>query len=330
MKVCIFGAGAVGGNAAARLIAARDAEVSVVARGAHLAAIREKGLTLHTGGETLGGMPHAATDDPSTLPPQDLVVVTLKAHSLPAIAGQIRALLAPGAAAVFFTNGVPWWWNHGIDEEAGSLPLLDPDGLLWRDLGPDSVLGGVVYSANAVTEPGVITHTAGNRWIIGEPTGYASPRADAAAEVFQRAGLGGEVTTDIRKAMWEKLALNIAANPLCALSRLPLGRWHEVPGIGALGIGMIKEMLAVAKALGWDLTSEVDPAAALPARPGRPGGKPSMLQDAEAGRPMEVEAIVGQLQAFGRDHGVPTPAIDVVLPLLRALDAAVSKPPVKV
>lgn len=329
MKICIFGAGAVGGNAAARLIAAGDAEVSVVARGAHLAAIREKGLTLHSEGQTLGGKPFAATDDPATLPPQDLVVVTLKAHSLPAIAAPLKALLAPGAAALFFTNGVPWWWNHGLGED-GSLPLLDPEGRLWRKLGPESVLGGVVYSANAVTEPGVIVHSAGNRWVIGEPTGDASPRADAAAEIFQKAGLNGEVTGDIRKAMWEKLVLNIAANPLCALSRLPLGRWHEVPGLGDLGVTLIRELLAVAKALGWDLTATVDPAAALPARPGRPGGKPSMLQDAEAGRPMEVEAIVGQLQAFGREQGIATPAIDVVLPLLRSLDAAVSKAPVKV
>lgn len=329
MKICILGAGAVGGNAAARLIAAGDAEVSIVARGAHLAAIREKGLTLHTEGQTLGGKPHAATDDPATLPPQDLVVVTLKAHSLPAIAAPLKALLAPGAAAVFFTNGVPWWWNHGLSED-GSLPLLDPEGRLWRDLGPESVLGGVVYSANAVTEPGVIAHSAGNRWIIGEPTGDVSTRADAAAAIFQKAGLNGEVTGDIRKAMWEKLVLNIAANPLCALSRLPLGRWHEVPGLGDLGVTLIRELLEVAKALGWDLTATVDPAASLPARPGRPGGKPSMLQDAEAGRPMEVEAIVGQLQAFGREQGIATPAIDVVLPLLRSLDAAVSRPPVKV
>lgn len=328
MKVCVFGAGAVGGHAAARLIAAGKAEVSVVARGAHLAAIRENGLTLHTDGETLGGKPHAATDDPSTLPPQDLVVVTLKAHALPAVASQLRALLGPGAAALFFTNGVPWWWNHGLSED-GSLALLDPEGRLWRELGPESVLGGVVYSANAVTEPGVITHSAGNRWIIGEPTGDISPRADAAAEVFREAGLMGEVSADIRRAMWQKLVLNIAANPLCALSRLPLGRWHEVPGIQDLGVALIRELLEVARALGWDLTEEVDPASAVPARPGRPGGKPSMLQDVEAGRPMEVEAIVGQLQAFGRENDVPTPAIDVVLPLLRALDAAISREPAR-
>lgn len=326
MKVCIFGAGAVGGHAAAKLVAAGKAEVSVVARGAHLEAIRDGGLTLHADGKTLGGKPAAATDDPSALPPQDLVVVTLKAHSLPGVAGQLRALLKPGAAVLFFTNGVPWWWNHGLSED-GSLRLLDPDGRLWRELGPECVLGGVVYSANAVTRPGVITHSAGNRWIIGEPTGDVSPRADAAAELFREAGLIGEVSTDIRRAMWQKLVLNIAANPLCALSRLPLGRWHEVPGIGELGVAMIREMLEVAKALGWDLTEEVDPVAAVPARPGRAGGKPSMLQDAEAGRPMEVEAIVGQLQAFGHENDVPTPAIDVVLPLLRALDAAVSRTP---
>lgn len=326
MKVCVFGAGAVGGHAAARLIAGGQAEVSIVARGAHLEAIRTNGLTLKTDGKTLGGKPAAATDDPATLPPQDLVVVTLKAPSLPGIAGQLRKLLAPDAAALFFTNGIPWWWNAGLDEQAGSLPLLDPDGRLWRELGPDSVLGGVVYSANAINEPGVVTHAIGNKWIIGEPGGGISPRAEEAAGLFQSSGLNAPLSEDIRRDMWEKLTLNIAANPLAALSRLTLGRWHEAPGLTELGAAMVGELLEVAKALGWDLTDTIDPAQAVPAKPGRPGGRPSMLQDVEAGRPMEVEAIVGQVQAFGREAGVATPAIDVALPLLRALNLAVTSP----
>lgn len=326
MKVCIFGAGAVGGHAAARLIAAGKAEVSIVARGAHLEAIRAKGLALDTDGQRIGGQPAVATDAPSTLPPQDLVVVTLKAPSLPAIAGDLKKLLAPDAAALFVNNGIPWWWNAGIDEEAGSLKLLDPDGKLWRELGPDSVLGGVVYSANAINAPGVITHSVGNKWIIGEPGGGISPRAEEAATLFQASGLNATVSEDIRRDIWEKLTLNIAANPLAALSRLTLGRWHDAPGLTELGAAMVAELLEVARAMGWDFTGQIDPAQAVPARPGRPGGRPSMLQDVEAGRPMEVEAIVGQVQAFGRDAGVATPAIDVVLPLLRALDLAVTTP----
>lgn len=326
MKICVYGAGAVGGHAAARLIAGGHAEVSLVARGAHLEAIRSNGLFLETEGTVIGGKPAIATDDPSTLPPQDLVVVTLKAHSLPSIATSLARLLAPGAAALFFINGIPWWWHHGIDED-GSLPLLDPDGMLWRDLGPECVLGGVVHSANAINKPGTVTHYGANKWIIGEPGGGTSPRAEAAADIFQRSGLNAPISEDIRRDMWEKLTLNIAANPLSALSRLPLGRWVETPGIGELGIRMIRETLDVATAMGWDLTDTIDPAKAIPSRPNRGGGRPSMLQDAEAGRPMEVEAIVGQVQAFGRENDIATPAIDVVLPILRALDVSMTKPP---
>jgi 2-dehydropantoate 2-reductase len=325
MKVCVYGAGAVGGHAAARLIAGGHAEVSVIARGAHLEAIRANGLMLETEGRTIGGKPAAATDDPATLPKQDLVVVTLKAHSLPAIAAPLKAMLAPDASALFFTNGIPWWWNAGVNDE-GSLPLLDPNGTLWRDLGPECVLGGVVHSANQINRPGVVTHAAANKWVIGEPGGGVSPRAEEAADLFQKSGLNAPISEDIRGDMWAKLTLNIAANPLAALSRLTLGRWHEAPGITELGTAMVLEVMAVAKEMGWDLSGKIDPATAVPARPGRPGGRPSMLQDAEAGRPMEVEAIVGQVQAFARDYEVPTPAIDVVLPILRALNVAVSTP----
>jgi 2-dehydropantoate 2-reductase len=188
------------------------------------------------------------------------------------------------------------------------------------------VLGGVVHSSNAINAPGVVTHYAANKWIIGEPGGGTSPRAEEASDVFQKSGLNAPISPDIRRDMWEKLTLNIAANPLAALTRLPLGRWVEAPGVAELGIAMITETLEVAKAMGWDLTETIDPAKAVPTRPNKSGGRPSMLQDVEAGRPMEVEAIVGQVQAFAREYEVATPAIDVVLPILRGLDVAVSRP----
>jgi 2-dehydropantoate 2-reductase len=322
MKVCVYGAGAVGGHLAARLIGKGEAEVSVVARGAHLEAIRTKGLFLETGGETVGGRPYAATDDPSELPPQDLVVLALKAPSLPAVAKPLKALLAPSAPALFFTNGIPWWWRHGIDD-GGSLPLLDPEGRLWRDLGPESVLGGVVYSSNALKEPGVITHFGADKWIIGEPTGDRSLRAEKAAELFEAAGINAVVSEDVRRDMWEKLFRNVAGNPLSALTRIPTSEWRNAPGIGEVGRGLIHETVEVAKAMGWDLAASVDPEAIVNPPAGRVGGPSSMLQDVEAGRPMEVEAIVGQVQAFGREAGIATPTIDVILPLLRGLDAAI-------
>src|SRR4029079_483608 len=134
MKVCIYGAGAIGGRVAVHLISAKAAEVSLVGRGAHLRAIRERGLTLHTGGKELSAKPAAATEDASTLPPQDLVLVTLKAHAVASAAAAVSRLLAPGGCAVFLLNGVPWWWNHGLPGNKGALPLLDPEGALWKEL----------------------------------------------------------------------------------------------------------------------------------------------------------------------------------------------------
>jgi 2-dehydropantoate 2-reductase len=321
MKVCVYGAGAVGGHLAARLIAKGDAEVSVIARGAHLEAIRARGLFLEAGNETLGGMPQAATDDPSTLPPQDLVVLCLKAPALPAVAKPLRQLLAPSAPALFFNNGIPWWWRYGIDD-GGSLPLLDPGGQLWRELGPECVLGGVVYSSNSLKEPGIVTHYGANKWIIGEPTGDRSPRAEKVAEVLEAAGLGAVVSEDVRRDMWEKLFRNVSGNPLSAITRIPVSEWRNAPGIAEVGHGLVVETIEVARAMGWDLADTVDPVAIV-SPSGRVGGKSSMLQDVEAGRPMEVEAIVGQVQAFARENGVATPTIDVILPLLRGLDSAI-------
>ena len=321
MKVCIYGAGAIGGHLAARLISAGGSEVSIVARGAQLAAIRSRGITLRSGGATFGGIPGAATDDPAGLPPQDLVFVTLKAPSAPAIARPLAKLLAPRGTAVFIMNGIPWWWHHGLPGNGSALPLLDPEGALWNHLGPQRVLGVVVSSSNAVREPGVVTHTGGNRWAVGEPDGSASQRARIVVDLLMAAGLHAFVAQDIRREIWQKLCINVSANPLAALTRLTSSGAQPVPGLGDLAQSLIEETLAIAAALGWDLHRDVDARAIAQPAGGRSSAKPSMLQDVEAGRALEVDAILGQLQAFGRDARVPTPKIDVVLPLLRGLDA---------
>lgn len=316
MKLCIYGAGAIGSHVAVRLAAARAAEVSVVARGAQLQAIRQRGLTLRRGGQETAATPEAATDDPATLPAQDLVVVTLKAHAVPNEADRLARLLAPGAAALFVLNGIPWWWNHGLTGRGGPLPLLDPDGRLWAALGPERALGCVAYSANTVTAPGVVTHEGGNQWLIGEPDGSASQRLHDTVAVFQKAGLRAEPSREIRREVWRKLALNVAFGPLCALNRCTTAGVAGSLALTATAKGLIEETLAVAAALGWNIGAEVDPDSVMH------GGnwRPSMLQDVERGRPIEVEALLGQTQAFAREAGIKTPAIDIVLPQLRALD----------
>lgn len=324
MKVCIFGAGAIGGHVAVRLLAAKADEVSVVARGAMLKAMRERGLTLHSSGREIKVRPETATDDPSTLPPQDLVIVTVKAHALPAAAAAVARLIAPQGCAVFLLNGIPWWWRHGNPGANSALPLVDPDGALWTLVRPERALGCVVSGPTDLPEPGVIVHTGAFRLTLGEPDSSASPRLKAASEMFKRGGIDNEMSNDLRRDVWLKLVNNASGNTIQALTRVDLKGLGTDPGLCELSIKVMRETLAVAASQGWDLRPEIDVEAA--ARRGKAGQRTSMLQDALKGRPMEVEALLGQIQAFARETGVAVPSIDVILPLLRGLDRSFREP----
>lgn len=318
MKVCIFGAGAIGSVVAVRLLAARADDVSIVARGALLKAMRERGLTLHSEGKVTSVKPGTATDDPSTLPQQDLVIVAVKAHALSAAAPAIAQLIAPQGCAVFLLNGIQWWWNQGRPGGGGTLPLLDPDGALWNRVRPERALGCVVSGPTDIPEPGVIVHTGAFKLTLGEPDGSVSPRLKAVSEMFGRGGIDTEISKDLRRDIWLKLVSNASGNTIQALTRVDLKGLGTDPGLCELSIKVMRETLAVAASLGWDLRAEVDVEAA--ARRGKPGQRTSMLQDALKGRPMEVEALLGQIQAFAREKNIPVPSIDVILPLLRGLD----------
>jgi 2-dehydropantoate 2-reductase len=321
MKVCIFGAGAVGGHIATRLMEKEACEVAVVARGAQLQAIRVRGFTLRMGGREIHAKPEIATDDPSTLPPQDVVLVAVKATAaLPAAAPAIGKLIAPGGCAVFLNNGIPWWWHHGRKGAGGTLPLLDPDGALWNHVKPERTLGCVVHLPNEIVEPGVIVHTGVNHLVLGEPDGSTSARLNAVAEMLRAGGIETRISTDIRRDVWQKLALNASGNTLAALTRVDLGGLGTDPGLCELSIKIMREAIAVAAAQGWDLSAEMD--VEKLARRGKPGQRPSMLQDVMQRRALEVEALLGQIQAFARDLKIANPAIDVILPLLRGLDGA--------
>lgn len=325
MKVCVFGAGAVGSHIAAKLLRAGAAETSLVARGAHLEAMRRNGLT-YVGEEERFTVPvPQATDDPATLPPQDLVLVTLKAVSLPQSAAAIGRLIAPGGAAVFLLNGIPWWWRHGLDAQPATLPLLDPEGRLWSDVRPERALAGVIYSPNEITEPGVVSNRARSRFVLGAPDNRISPALENALRVFEQAGLTAERSPDIRRDIWKKLLLNAPGNPLSALTRLTAGERGEDEGLFEVGKALVREALAVAKATGWDLGDDVDVEGIVRPKGTLGGGRPSMLQDILAGRPTEVAALLEQPAAFGAEHGVATPVMDVVAPLVRGLDRAVRK-----
>jgi 2-dehydropantoate 2-reductase len=320
MNICVFGCGAIGGHLATRLAATGRDPVSIVARGATLDAIRARGLTLISNGETIRSMPAIATDDPATLARQDLVLVALKAPTISAAAPAIARLLAPGAAAVFVGNGIPWWWTHGASSAPGPLPRVDADGATWRAVGPERALGAVIYAPSDVVEPGTIRHT-GPAWIaLGEPDGSASARLESARDALVRSGLDARLSPDLRGEVLRKLVYSVSG-VVCALARLDLGAVAADEGLRALSRAAMHEVVETAAALGYDFRGELD-LEAIAAR-GRPGVRPSMLQDALAGRALEVEAIVGQVHAFARERGVPVPTLDALLPLLRGVDASI-------
>jgi 2-dehydropantoate 2-reductase len=323
MKICVFGAGAVGGHLAVRLLAAQADEIAVVARGKMLQAIRTRGLTLRSGGQEISVQVPLATDDPSTLPPQDLIAVALKAHALPGAAAAIAKLIAPRGCAVFMLNGIPWWWRHGLPGAGGTLPLLDPDGTLWNHVRPERALGCIVHSPNDAVEPGVISHSGPDYLVLGEPDNTSSERLKTAADVFNRGGIAIKPAVDLRREIWRKLAQNASGNTLAALTRLTLGQLGADPELRQLMVGVMRETLAVAAALGWDLRAEIDVEKVSQRGAGRDMGvRSSMLQDTLKKRPLEIDALLGQTQAFAREAGVGVPIIDIVLPLLRALDRA--------
>jgi 2-dehydropantoate 2-reductase len=327
MKVCIYGAGAVGGHVATRLAAAGHAEVSVVARGEHLKAIRERGLELRNDvGEVWHAAVAHATDRPETLPTQDLVLVALKAWALPEHARSLDRLLAPGGAVAFFNNGIPWWWDAAATGGGSALPLLDPEGLLWGLVRPERTLGAVVYSPNEIETPGVIVNRskARNRFVFGSPyAGTDALEASLASMValFQQSGLPAEIATDLRHEIWQKLLVNAAGNPISALTRLGTKERGQDAELQRLSTALATEVEHIANAMGWTLP---EGAVADAVGVGRAQSmRPSMLQDVLGGRRMEVEALLGQPQQFARACGVPTPAIDVMVPLLRGLDRAI-------
>jgi 2-dehydropantoate 2-reductase len=327
MRVCVFGAGAVGGYLAARLARAGSHEIAVVARGAHLRAIQSQGLRLICADEEFVVRPHAATDRAQDLPPQDVVIVTLKAHSQPAAAGDIASLLVQGGTAVFANNGIPWWWNYrGAQQPGTPLPLLDPDAELWKHVRPERAIGCVVYSANEVVQPGVVRHTANNLWLLGEPTGRRSDRLLAIESLLRDAQLDAQAVTGIRDRIWAKLLRNAPLNSLCALTRLSVDELAHEPQLHAMCNAVIDEIAAIAAADGCDLSAGLaDAKSVLDLGGAIDGGtarniRPSMLQDVLNGRPLEVEAILGQVQALAHASGTPCPLLDVLVPLVRGLD----------
>ncbi|WP_270933278.1 2-dehydropantoate 2-reductase [Falsiroseomonas oryzae] len=317
MKLCVFGAGAIGGLMAAKLAAKGDVAVTVIARGPHLEAMQARGLTLRTEGtETV--IPVRAVASAAEAGPQDYVVVTLKSHSLPGAAKQMQPLLGPETAIVSAVNGIPWWYFHKLAGpwEGRRVESVDPGGVVSELLPPERAIGCIVYPAAEVPEPGVIEHTYGDRFTLGEPDGQKTPRATALSEALIAAGFKAPVRPKIRDEMWVKLWGNMAFNPISALTTATLDVLIADDGQRGVARAMMLEGQAVAEKLGVRFAIDVDKRIAGGAEVG--AHKTSMLQDLERGRPMEIDALLGVVVELAELVEVPVPTCRTVLALVRA------------
>lgn len=319
MRVCVFGAGAIGGLMAARLAHKGAAEVTVIARGPHLAAMQARGLRLvsEEGGEDFT-VPVRACATPEEAGPQDVVVVALKAVGLPGAAPTIAKLLGPKTAICSAVNGIPWWYFHRLagPHEGRRVESVDPGGLVSAHLAPERAIGCIVYPAAEVTEPGVVTHTYGDRFSLGEPSGERTPRVAALSEALIAAGFKAPVRPKIRDEIWVKLWGNLAFNPISALTQNTLDQLIGDDGQRTVARDMMLEAKAIGEALGVRFAIDVDKRIAGAAEVG--AHRTSMLQDLERGRPMEIEALLGVVVEMAELTALPAPTCRAVLALVRA------------
>jgi 2-dehydropantoate 2-reductase len=317
MKICIFGAGAIGGLMGAKLAAKGDVDVTFIARGPHLAAMRANGVKLISEGVEQIVHPRCV-ESAEEAGPQDYVLVTLKAHSLPSAAKQMQPLLGTDTAIVSAVNGIPWWYFHGLGGayEGRIVQSVDPEGQVSALLPPSRAIGCIVYPAAEVTAPGVIEHSYGDRFSLGEPDGSRSPRAQALSEALIAAGFKAPVRPKIRDELWVKLWGNMAFNPISALTTATLDVLTGDEGQRGVARAMMLEGQRVAEALGVRFAIDVDKRIAGAAEVG--AHKTSMLQDLERGRPMEIEALLGAVVELADWVGEAAPISRTVLALVRA------------
>jgi 2-dehydropantoate 2-reductase len=319
-RICVFGAGAIGSHLATRA-ALGGADVSVIARGAHLAAMKENGITLHAhDGVKTVKVRAAATA--AEIGPVDAVLITTKVPALPVAAEAIGPLLGPDTPVAFVTNGIPWWYflRHGGAMEGRRLPLLDPGGVIERLVGIERTLGGVVYSASEVIAPGVVkSEHADIKLFLGEPDGSQSERARRIAGFIDAGGMPCPVVSDIRHRIWGKLMGNITSGPLCILSRSHMAATLAEPAIFDAAVRVADEGAALALAYGHDLATSSE---SRMRRSANIAHKPSILQDLELGRAMEIDALLTVPLQMAKDAGVPMPTFELTSRLASQAAAA--------
>ena len=318
MKFAIVGAGAIGAFVGA-MLAKSGEDVTLIARGAHLRAMQEHGVRVRADVGEFAVHP-AATDDPTSIGEVDVVLLTLKAHSLPAMAPRLAPLIGPQTSVVSAQNGIPWWYffRHGGPWEGMQLESVDPGGIITQHIDAARVIGCIIYPSTSIAEPGVIKHTEGNRFAIGEPDGSKSTRCRALADVLIKAGLRCPIRTNIRHDMWVKLMGNVAYNPISALTRATLIDIVQFPETRELAAAIMREAESVAQKLGIEMGVSIAQRLAGAENVGH--HKTSMLQDIEAGKPTELEAIVGAVVELGEKMGVDLPNTRSVYACVKLLE----------
>ncbi|MFQ5704566.1 MAG: 2-dehydropantoate 2-reductase [Gemmatimonadales bacterium] len=319
MKICVVGAGAIGGLMGAKLSLAGE-EVTLIARGPHLAAIQQHGLKLiMQDGTELVARDAKATSEFDRVGPTDIVILALKAHQIEAVAERIPALFGSETVVVTVQNGIPWWYFHksGGDLEGTRLESLDPHGVIERHIPYDGVIGSIAYPASEKPEPGVIKHIEGNRFPVAELDNSKSERVKRIAAVFTNAGFKSKVSTDIRSQIWLKAWGNLSFNPISALTRATLEEICTFPATRKLAADMMKEAQEIAEKLDVTFRLTIEQRIEGAERVG--AHKTSMLQDVESCRALEIEALIGVIAELGRLTNTATPSIDAVYALTKLL-----------
>jgi 2-dehydropantoate 2-reductase len=316
LKICVVGAGAIGGFLGTRLALEGTSKVSALARGATLVALRDHGWRLQQGGEVLQAPAALAADDPRDLGPQDLLIIAVKSPALPALAPTLGPLLGADTMVLPAMNGVPWWFSCGVPAlEARPLESVDPGGAIGRALPLTRVLGCVVHAAVSTTAPGIAVHRSGRGLILGEPAGGQSERLARVAALFGRAGFEVRSSARIRYDLWYKLWGNMTMNPVSALTGATLDRVLDDELVRGFCSAAMREAAAVGARIGCEVQQSPEDRHAVTRKLG--AAKTSMLQDVEALRPIELDALVGAVREIGARVGVETPGIDALFGLTR-------------
>ncbi len=335
MRICVVGAGAIGGLMGVKLALAGE-DVTLIDVGAHLEAIKKNGLKLvmHDGAE-LVARDVKATDDMSEAGPQDVVIIAVKAYQIATLARDMRALFGPETAVVTIQNGIPWWYfqKHGGEYDGRRLEAVDPTGEIEANIEAERIVGCVVYPAGAVIAPGVVHHVEGNRFPVGELDGSQSERVERFSQALTNAGFKSYVLDNIRSEIWLKVWGNLSFNPISALAHATLVDICQFPETRELAANMMAEAQAIAEKLGITFRHTIERRIAGAEDVGK--HKTSMLQDVEAGNALEVEALVGAVVEIGRLTQTPTPCIDAVYACVKLLnktmgDERAAFPPAKV